>query len=93
VRIRPVGLTDLAGQEQRFYREAGKVVSLSWFAGLATEAQVRDKVAAELSGLDFLSLAALEREAEEEGRWADFDALAAPATTPGRPPVIAAGRE
>ena len=77
--VRPAGLPAPAGQEHRFYQRAGEYVGLFWFAGLDTEAVVRDLVADSLDGLQLFSVASFKKEAERLGHKAEFADLSAPA--------------
>jgi hypothetical protein len=83
--VEPEGLTDLAGQEHRFYARAGKYVGLFWFGEAVTEEQVREHVETTLAGLKFFTVGQFRREAEARGFRAEFADLGLPAPNQDRP--------
>jgi hypothetical protein len=83
------GLEGLAGEEHRYYREAGKYVALFWFAGLSTHDEIRDRLHKDLRVLHLTSLTALRKAAAAEGHAVEFLHLGRPAvgSVPPRQPV------
>jgi hypothetical protein len=82
IRVRPEGLTDLAGQEHRFYPRAGRYVGLFWFVNVDSAGQVEDRVDRGLSSFNVISVPALKKEAGGMQYVADFSNLDNPNATP-----------
>ncbi len=83
-----VGMEQLAGQEHRHYRAAGRYVGLFWFSQVDSQAELEQKIQKELKEVAFISVGKLKTAASHSLHQASFADLDTPSPLPSRPSPV-----